>query len=331
MAQEIWRLSSFWIWIESTPWTEWTLDCYIPLEKWSLTPKVEKKRISSGYWVIDANSQNIIVKQMWEFDFEGILRSKTIWWLLLLALWTSSSPTLQETWVYKHSFTRKNDNAHPSCTVFNHNTVQQEKMLYSMIQNLNFEFKVWEVARFTWKMIWQLPVAKTGLTPSWLSWDEEFVVSQMSVKYATDISWLAAASRIWVESIWFWIEKNLKQVFESKLSTTEALDFSFQWNQQFIVTWDWELRRASETYKNMVKWNTNYAFEIEITWRTLIWATKYNTITIQFASVSLEDWKASDNLDELTNEQFWFVWLYKLSETKTMTIDLINTLSSQYA
>jgi len=76
---------------------------------------------------------------------------------------------------------------------------------------------------------------------------------------------------------------------------------------------------------------TYQAIEIDIVGRTLIGATKYNQITIQFAQVALDEWDRSSDNNAIVTQTMGFTAMYKLGETKTMTIDLTNTLSAQYA
>jgi hypothetical protein len=44
--------------------------------------------------------------------------------------------------VYSHAFTRKNDNSHPSATIFHDNATQEEKSLYHMLDTLDIDFEV---------------------------------------------------------------------------------------------------------------------------------------------------------------------------------------------
>lgn len=331
MAKEITRLQSFALWIEWTPGTEGTLDAYIPLTKWTLSQKVVKVTDESGLWVIDQVSDSFVTQKMSEFSAEWVLKSQSFWYLLLLALWTAWTPTLVETGVYSHAFTRKNDNSHPSATLFHDNATQEQKTLYNMLNTLELSFEVWEKAMFTTTLTWQSIQTATGLTPSFSTADEDFLVSNMSVKIADDVAWLAGASRIPVLNASLSIEKNLKQIFASKSSTTEALDFNSQHNQSFASSWELELVYDSTTYQTLFTAWTYKALEIEIVGRTLIWATAYNKITIRVPKVSIEDFSVSDSLDEIQTQTLWFIWMYKLSETATITTTLINTKSTQYA
>lgn len=148
----------------------------------------ENEKEESGFGVIDAVSDQFVVRKMSEFTASGNIRAKSFGWLLLLALGTAGSPSLLETGVYKHSFTRKNDNNHPTCTIVQDNQTQELQSLYNMIQTIGFKFEVGQIAKFDLTMIGQSPSNTSGNTPSFLSGDEDFLVSNVHVKFATNVA-----------------------------------------------------------------------------------------------------------------------------------------------
>lgn len=94
---------------------------------------------------------------------------------------------------------------------------------------------------------------------------------------------------------------------------------------------DFEIVYDLNTYRDLATAGTLQALEIQIDGRNLIGATKYENITIQLASVVLEDWGRSDDNNGIVTQSFGFTGLYKLSETKLMTIDITNAKSTQYS
>jgi len=97
------------------------------------------------------------------------------------------------------------------------------------------------------------------------------------------------------------------------------------------VKGDFEIVYNDSTFKTLALAGTKQAIEIQLEGRALIGATKYENITIQLASVVLEDWDRSDDKDGIVTQSFGFTALYKLVETKMMTIDLTNAKATQYA
>ena len=113
-------------------------------------------------------------------------------------------------------------------------------------------------------------------------------------------------------------------------STTEGTDFATQHNKNLNVKGDFEIVYNDTTFRALALAGTKQAIEIQVEGRALIGATKYENITIQLASVVLEDWDRSDDKDGIVTQSFGFTGMYKLAETKMMTVSLTNTKNTQY-
>jgi len=173
--------------------------------------------------------------------------------------------------------------------------------------------------------------AGSTYTPSFDTADEPFLVSKATVKFASDIAGLGAASTVPVKSMKFNIDKKLTQIFMTATTAVpDATEFNCQHNQEFMVSGDFEMVYDADTYKALAQALTKQAIQLEITGTTLIGATQYNKLTIQLASCVLEDWDRSTANGEIMTQTFGFTALYKLSETKTMLATLQNTRSTQY-
>jgi hypothetical protein len=70
--------------------------------------------------------------------------------------------------------------------------------------------------------------------------------------------------------------------------------------------------------------------QIIITWKTLVWATKYNEITFTFPTVVLENWDRSIKNNDIVNETFGFTALYSKVDGTTISATLQNGTSTQY-
>ena len=114
-------------------------------------------------------------------------------------------------------------------------------------------------------------------------------------------------------------------VFKLGATTIDAMV-----NQQFGVTGDLELVYDANTYRDYFTANTKKALQIEIEGATLIGATKYNKLTIQFAQVHLESWDRSSDNNALVSETIGFVGEYSFGDTQTMNMVLQNTKSANY-
>ena len=180
--------------------------------------------------------------------------------------------------------------------------------------------------------IWKGITDTSWSTPSFITLDEPFLVSNMCIKYASNVAWLSWATPVPVQSVNFEIAKNLTQIFSSaSVCGTEAVEFASQHNQNFGITGDMEIVYDSDTYKDLFTAQTKQAMQITITGKTLIGATKYNELSFTFASVSLEDWDRNMSNNEVVNQTFGFTGLYSLTEASSISATLQNTISAQYA
>jgi hypothetical protein len=331
MVREIGRLQSFGLGIEATAGTAVTPTIWIPVESGNVKPITENVKDESGIGVIDSIHDAHIVKKMSETSLEGIAYSKSFGAMLLGALGTSAAPSLVETSVYSHAMTRKNDNSHPSFTLVRDNANQEEKAAYSMLESLDIDCTIGSQVKYGATFKGRSVAAGSTYTPAFDVDDEPFLVSKVTVKFASDVAWLAAAASIPVNSVKLTIDKNLTQIFQTATTAVpDATEFTSQHNQDFTVSGDFEMVYEADTYKTLAMALTKQAMQIEITGTTLIGATKYNQLTIQLASVVLEDWDRSTGLGDVMTQTFGFTAMYKLSETKTITATLQNKRSTQY-
>lgn len=201
-----------------------------------------------------------------------------------------------------------------------------------MLDTLSITGEAGDYLRFDHKMVSRSLTDATGNTPTFLTTGENpFLVSKVSIKFATDVAGLSGVSRVGVTTFKLNIEKNLTQIFGTSTDGTEALDFGTQHNQDMRITGDFEMIYNSTTYRNLANAGTKQAIELVVEGRSLIGATKYESITIQLASVILQEWDRDSNNDEIVKQTFGFTAFYKLAETKMITATLQNAKSTIYA
>jgi len=332
MAKEIGRLHSFAIGTETTAGTAGTIDAWIPLESGNLKPVVEIIKDESGYANIANPGDAHMAKVASEFSAKGIVRPTSIGWLFLTTLGTVGAATLVETGVYSHAFTVANTNAHPSFTVIHDDQTQEESSTYHMVDSLTIMGEISQYTKFELKSKGRLQTSTSGNTPTFLTTGETpFMVSKASIKFATAVAGLAGASKVAVQNFKLTIDKNLEQIYSTMAASVEGTDFATQHNTALSVKGDFEIVYDAATYRDLATAGTKQAIEIQLEGRTLIGATKYENITIQLASVVLEDWDRSDDKDGIVTQTFGFTGLYKLAETKMITVSLQNNKATTYA
>ncbi len=323
---EIWRKRSFGLGFETTAGTAVSATAWFPVENATLDHSLEKIKDGNSKGIIDEITDSYIAKEMSELSMEGIARSQTIGNLLKMALGTVGSATLVETAVYTHAFSRANTNAHPTATVYCDNSLEDERAPFHVLDTLDIDIKSGEYVKFNAKTKGG-KIESTTSSPSFLTGtsDEMFRASKATIKIATDIAGLSGASAITLEGVKFTIKKN--PVMRFALGATTP---SVNANQQFNVVGDLTVTYNANTYRDLFTANTKKALQIEIEGSTLIGATKYNKITIQFAQVHLESWKRSSGNNDLLTETFGFEAEYSVGDTQTMNVVLQNNKSSNY-
>lgn len=331
MAKEIGRLNSFALGKETTAGTPVAVTAWIPFESANLKPITEVIKDESGFGVISSPADAHVTKQSSEFTAKGIARPTSFGHLLLATLGQVAAPALVETGVYKHAFTVKNDNNHPAYTIVRDNQTQEEQSSYNMVDSLTLTGEAAQYLRYDVKIKGRKVTTTTGNTPAYTATGETpFLVSKASIKFATNVAGLSGASRVAVQNFKLTIDKNLEQIFSTSTDGTEVVDFATQHNKNMAIKGDFEIVYNDETYKTLALAGTLQAVEIMLEGRTLIGATKYENITIQLASVVLEDWGNSDDNNNIVTQSFGFTGMYKLAETKQITVDLTNARNTAY-
>lgn len=327
MTQEIVRLQSLGIGLESTAGTAVAAAFSIPVESFNLMPVVDKKEDTSGFGVIDEQVDSHIVREQSKLSAEGIARSQSLGYLLKMALGTASgTPTTVETGVYLHAFTRLNTNAHPTATVYRNSATQDERAPFHALETLEIDAQVGEYVKFKVETKGG-KIESATYSPSYSTGtaDEQFKTVKCVVKIAADIASLGAASAIELTGIKFTIKKNVKGVFVLGAKTLVA-----NHNQQFGVAGDFTAMYALNTVRDLFTANTKQAIQITITGDTLIGATKYNELIVQLAQCELETWDRSSDNNALMTQEVGFIGEYNFTNTQTMNISLQNVKSAGY-
>lgn len=324
-TKTIGRKYSLLLWKETTAGTEASSFTAIPLTIAPfLNPITENVRDDSGLWNIHDASNSYVTKTMTETNVEWKIWELTFGHLLTAAFWASTAPTTIEAWVYKHDFTVQNDNCHQSYSIVEDGLIGQELSLYNLINTLGVNLAVWEIARFSWTYMGQIFNGTSGKTVSFVD-ENPFKISNMVVKFADDISGLAAAAEINVRSLNFEVAKNVIDIQESGNLTPASFA-----NQQFGITWDMELTYVNDTLRDRnVGW-TKQAMSILIQSDALIGSTEKAELYFEFAQVNFDEWDRSNDNDAILTETLWISAEYSTWDATMLTGYLQNTQSTQY-
>lgn len=277
------------------PWTELSFD-----EK---TTKVDEEE---ALGVIDYGDASYPTEQYAEGEISGEIRDKSIGLLLYSALGACSS-AVAETTAYNHTFTISQTNNHQSLAITFDNPVQDVMFKLAMIDSLNFDFSLGELAKYTANFMSQ-PATDTTASASHTA-ENKFVSRHITMKLADNLAGLGAASAISVKNIELSINKNVMR--DHVLGTVSPEDI---FNQQLKVEGSFELNMTDETYKDLQINNTYKALRIELTNSGVtIGASSNPKIQINLPRVNFFDWEQTRDLGEITTQKINFMALRDLS------------------
>lgn len=325
MANEnIWRLDTLLIAKETTAWTEWSTFVAIPLTSAPvLKPITEYNTNESGYWRIEWTAWACVTKSMSELSVEWNVYATPFWHLLNALFWQSASPTLVETWVYKHNFTLLNTNNHRSfsaCTIW----VDQKLSLYNMLDTLSINAEVGWIITFSWLFKGKAENSTTWKTAVFTQ-EECLRVANMTVKFASNIAWLSGATATKLTSLNLEFAKNVIDITEN--GSIEPTSFH---NQNFTTSWSLEMVYRDDAFKDYNTAGTTRAMSVLIEWSSLIWATKKVELYFELPLLTFQEWDRSTDLNAITTQTVWFTWHLSLTDTKMASAYLQNTQSTAY-
>lgn len=324
MSNKIWRLISLWIWKESTAGTEASAYTFIPLTVSPfIKPINEYIKNENGIGRIEWSNGQELIKAESETAIEGWVWQETFGHLLTAVFWTSSTPATVETWVYKHSFSVANTNNHKSYSCVSDWTTQNLS-LYNLLDTLGLSAEVGSVLMFSGLFKGKKVNTTTGNTVAFAS-EEYFKVANMTIKFASSVSGLTAASAVDLQTVNFELTKNVASVYK-----VWSLEPNTMHNQQMDLTGDFEALFDDDTFKDYVTAGTNKAMRITITWDSLIGATEKSEISFDFANLNFTEWDRSTDNNAILTQTVWFEWGYSIADTEMVTWYLQNTQSTQY-
>jgi len=260
----------------------------------------------SGLGVIDGRAGAEVVKKMAEGPLGGIVYDRSF---------GLSS-------VYLHKFTRLNSNKHPSLTIFYKDENLDEKYALAMLNELTINMVLEDYIRYTAGFMSKISAANTS-TPSY-SAENPFLATHATVKFAASTAALATASATAVRAINLTISKNVEDL--QNLGSDEPSDIV---NKQFTVSGDLELLFDDDTFRDYDIDNTKMACLIKIENDDVTLGTaSHPKIEITLAPMTFRDWGKSSGQDDVVTQTVAFDGNFNLTDTKTISVDLVNTEST---
>lgn len=323
MTKFIGRLADIGIAKEAVRGTaEASVDFYLPKVSLSIDDGVEQAIDESSIGVIEDSPGAAVIAKFAEGEIEGNIYDKSFGLILLSALGAVSTGSAQETTVYPHTFTVLQSAQHPSLTLFLDDPNQDYKYALAVLQSLDLDVMLGQYARY--RAAFRSKVGATAtLSPSY-SAENHFLPQHGSLKTATDLSGLGAASAIDVRSVKISFSKNAED--DRKLGSLDAADIL---NKQFSVEGSLELVFNDNTFKTEMLADTAKAMRLRLTNTDVTIGTTLNPqLTIDLAKVKFANFERVYANDDIVTATVDFKGFYSLADTSMVTAELINEQAS---
>lgn len=301
---------------------EANVDFYLPKVALTIDDGIEQAIDESSLGVIEDAIGASVVAKFAEGEIEGNIYDKSFGLILLSALGSVSTGSAQETTVYPHTFSVLQSAQHPSLTLFLDDPNQDYKYALAVLQSLELDVMLGQYARY--KAAFRSKVGATAtLTPSY-SAENHFLPQHGSIKTATDLSGLGAASAINIRSVRLSINKNVED--DRKLGSLDAVDIL---NKQFAIDGSLELVFDANTFKTEMLADTAKAMRIRLTNTDVVIGDTLNPqLTIDLANVKFSNFERNYENDGIVTASVDFKAFYSIAESEMIAAELINEQAS---
>lgn len=316
------RKQSLGIGKETTAGTQVSALYWLPKSKGVLKPVIETIEDDSGYGVIDELYDAQPVQEHSMIELEGTVSEKSFGMILAACFGTTA---VSGSGPYTHSFTRKNDNNHPSYSIWWYDPIATDIALYSMLDSLTVSAQVGQYVKYTASFKGKKITTDSAPTPSY---EDESLFRARDVKvYIEDSEGaLTGATAIGCTRVSITFNKNL-YIHQ----TTGSVDIDSIFNQQFTVRGDLELLFADTTYLALVQAGTKKYMKIELINTSESLSPSGNpTISFTLSKVAFTAWDKTDNNNEIVKQTFGFIGTFRDSDGYTAKASMINEVSSAY-
>ena len=325
MAKFIGRRCTVGIGKESSRGTAVAPTFWIPLTTISFDEKVEKVRSEEGFGNIQEGSDSYITSIFGEGDLEAELRVDALGLFLYGLMGSVSSATAGgEAAVYDHTFTIANTNQHQSISLLAQDPIQAKMMTLTMVDSLKISVDPKGVVKYTIGFKSRGAKDWTTATAVYTSDSYKFLHQHFSLKVASDIAGLAAASALSVKSFEIEIAKNT--VVDNIAGTVQPEDIL---NQQFAVTGTIKLNHEDNTFKDYDYANTYRAMKVNFLHPTTIGNAEKPELNIQMPRVSFSEWERDRGLNDIVGQTINFQGNY--DATNALAVISTCVLTNQTA
>lgn len=329
MSKFIGRLANVGIAKETARGTAVVPAFWLPKQSLSIDDKITQVTDETSVGVIEGMEDGNVAEKFSEAEIEGRIDHLKFGLLVLAALGSEAAPSLIETGVYDHVFTVLQSAQHPSLTVTlsepNAQTTSSLRYTLAMLSELNLEVALRKFA--TYKAKFRANAGVTGTsTPAYATSEQVFLPQTITAVIADVVGNLGSGTAVAAKSIKLNIKKNTEDDFV--VGSVVAAD---RLNKQLEISGEIELmyndRSFIDTY---LMADLARALRVKMLGATLIGATAFPTITIDFNKVKFSEVARKFDNNGLVLQTLKFDAYYDLVTSKMTTITVRNTQSTAY-
>lgn len=296
---------------------------WLPKSAVAFFDRVSKWQSQMNYGTIGDAAQANKIMEWSEGTIETELNDRAFG-LILYAMFGTLVTTGPSDSAYTHTFSLENTSQHDSLTITLADPDRTDQYALCMLDSMEINITPDEmntiVAGFKGRSGRQVAAASA----SYVSFNK-FLGRHTTVKLATVVGGLAAASAISIKSMKVSVAKNV--VMNNAIGTVWPDDIN---NQKFEITGEFELDLDDQTYRQLMLDGSYRAMRIQMTNNdTLIGATSRPDFKLDLARVHFENWEPNRPNDEIVTQKISFRALYDVTTATTVnSCTLINNVTS---
>jgi hypothetical protein len=295
---------------------------WLPKISMSIDDKIEQAIDESSIGVIEDSPNAQTISKFAEGEIEGNIQDRSFG-LLLLSVFGNSTPSgPAQTTVYTHAFSVAQDAQHDALTIFLDDGNQDYRYALGVIDSLELDIALGKYA--TYKAGFRSKKGETTTnSPTYIA-ENHFLPQHGSVKIATNLAGLTAASTIDIRSVNLKLMNNLED--DRKLGSLDQVDIL---NKQFSVEGTIELVFNDNTFKTDQLADTAKAMRIRLTNTDVTIGSSLNPqLTIDLAKVKFGEFTRNYGNNDIVTATVAFKAFYSLADSSMITMELINTATS---
>lgn len=281
---------------------------WVPWASMSFRERTETAREEQGQGVLADSDSNYVTQIMGEGEIEAELYDKALG--LILASLLGTAPSSGGSNPTTHTYTLSNSSQHQSLSLYWRDSDRSDMFPLGVVDSL--QLSVEPNGKAMWTIGFKSKKARewTAQSAAYTSLGSKFLHQHLSVKFASAVGGLSAATAVSLKSLELNINANT--IFDSVIGTLEPEDIL---GQQFSVEGELNLNLEDDTYRDFMLAGTYRAMEVKLN------GGSNSILTLQFPRVDFTEWEPDYTLNEIAKQKINF----KANYDQANALDIIST------